>query len=194
MYIPDFKADRQEAARWAADLLGREDWLILDTETTGLSGRAEVIQISLINALGEPLLDTLVKPLRGIEAEAAAVNGITIEKCDSAPVWPDVFSKFCKIVAGKTVVIFNRDFDVRMIKQSCRDWELADFEFWGLDGTSFECAMLQYSQWIGEWSWSNRKYKWQKLPGGDHSALGDVLATLEVIRLMAASLHPEESE
>jgi DNA polymerase-3 subunit epsilon len=191
MYIPDFRADRQEAAKWAADLPDRDDWVILDTETTGFSGRAEVIQISLINPKGEPLLNTLVKPLREIGAEAAAVNGITIEKCESAPVWPDVFPKFCEIVAGKTVIIYNRDFDVRIIKQSCRDWELDDLGFWGQDGTSLECAMLMYSQWVGEWSWRRGNYKWQKLPGGDHSAQGDCLATLEIIRHMAASYHQE---
>lgn len=33
--------------------------------------------------------------------------------------------------------------------------------------------------------------RWQKLPGGDHSALGDARATLAVIRKMAGELNSE---
>jgi DNA polymerase-3 subunit epsilon len=46
--------------------------------------------------------------------------------------------------------------------------------------------MQWYSQWVGEWNDYHQDYKWQRLPGGDHSALGDCKATLEVIRRMAA--------
>jgi len=30
-------------------------------------------------------------------------------------------------------------------------------------------------------------YRWQRLPGGDHSALSDCLATLKVLQAMAES-------
>jgi DNA polymerase III subunit epsilon len=46
--------------------------------------------------------------------------------------------------------------------------------------------MLWYSQWVGERNEYHGDYKWQRLPGGDHSALGDCKATLEVIEAMAA--------
>jgi DNA polymerase-3 subunit epsilon len=45
--------------------------------------------------------------------------------------------------------------------------------------------MLAYSKYVGEWNDYRKDFKWQKLQGGDHSALGDCRATLEVIKKMA---------
>jgi DNA polymerase-3 subunit epsilon len=41
-----------------------------------------------------------------------------------------------------------------------------------------------YSQFVGE-PGKRGGYKYQKLPGGDHSALGDCRATLKVLKDMA---------
>jgi DNA polymerase-3 subunit epsilon len=40
---------------------------------------------------------------------------------------------------------------------------------------------------VGDWNDYHDNYKWHKLRGGDHSALGDCLATLELIRQMASA-------
>ncbi|MEM7803199.1 MAG: hypothetical protein AAF633_28675 [Chloroflexota bacterium] len=47
--------------------------------------------------------------------------------------------------------------------------------------------MLRYSEYVGEWNSYRQSYKWQTLPAGDHSALGNCLATLGVIKEMASS-------
>ena len=47
--------------------------------------------------------------------------------------------------------------------------------------------MLEYAKFVGEWNNYHGNYRWQKLEGGDHSAAGDCLATLEVIRTMAGA-------
>ncbi|MBW2328160.1 MAG: hypothetical protein JRF04_00805 [Deltaproteobacteria bacterium] len=36
------------------------DALFLDTETTGQNERAKIVKLSVVNAKGEPLIDTLV--------------------------------------------------------------------------------------------------------------------------------------
>ncbi len=60
--------------------------------------------------------------------------------------------------------------------------------------------MQLYSDFVGEWNDYFGSNKWQKLPGGDHTALGDCLATLEVIKYIAqtpvddAKLAARESE
>jgi DNA polymerase-3 subunit epsilon len=51
----------------------------------------------------------------------------------------------------------------------------------------WECAMLQYAKFVGEWNPRYNQYKWQKLKGGNHSALGDCLATLTLLRKMASA-------
>lgn len=50
--------------------------------------------------------------------------------------------------------------------------------------------MLKYAQWYGEYSEYWGDYKWQPLPGGDHTALGDSLAALECLKEMARD-NPE---
>lgn len=45
--------------------------------------------------------------------------------------------------------------------------------------------MLQYSQFVGDWDRYRNAYRWQKLWGGDHTALGDCRATLARIAEMA---------
>jgi DNA polymerase III epsilon subunit-like protein len=43
--------DRDKAILWARELMGRKDWLILDTETTGLKD-AEICQIGILSPSG----------------------------------------------------------------------------------------------------------------------------------------------
>jgi DNA polymerase-3 subunit epsilon len=133
-----------------------------------------------------------------MEAAAQAVHGLSVEKLAGAPTWPEIYPRLCEIVAGKTVVIYNDQFDIRLLWQTCEAWQLDETLLWDAEHTFAECAMLKYSAWVGEYNARRDRpgiYKWQKLPGGDHSAVGDCLATLEVIRQMAASLEfGEENE
>jgi DNA polymerase III subunit epsilon len=46
--------------------------------------------------------------------------------------------------------------------------------------------MRRYAAYVGEPSKRGGGYRSQKLTGGDHSALGDALATLRLIEEMAA--------
>lgn len=55
------------------------NYIILDTETTGLDNTAEIVEISVINDQGEVLLDTLIKPTKPIPGDATAIHGITNE-------------------------------------------------------------------------------------------------------------------
>ena len=47
--------------------------------------------------------------------------------------------------------------------------------------------MLMYAQFVGEWNPRHGDYRWQRLPSGDHSAIGDCRATLALIHKMAVS-------
>jgi hypothetical protein len=51
---------------------------------------------------------------------------------------------------------------------------------------AWECAMRRYAAYVGEPS-KRGGYRSQKLSGGDHSALGDALATLRLIKEMATA-------
>jgi hypothetical protein len=60
----------QEAIDWARELMGRQDWVLLNTETTGLGPDDEVVEIAVLDPTGRALLDTLVRPPRPIPPAA----------------------------------------------------------------------------------------------------------------------------
>ena len=166
--------DRKAAIVWARKLIENpEHWVILDTETTGLGEQDEIIQISVIDAHGNCLLDTLVKPKRKtIPARATAIHGLTMEMLKDAPTFEELVPDFMKAIGGRLPVIYNAGYDERLLDQTAKQF------CEGLRFKSTECAMRRYSAYVG---------KQQRLPGGDHTALGDCKATLALIRKMAES-------
>jgi DNA polymerase-3 subunit epsilon len=174
-------SDRERVVDWARDLLQRTDWVILDTETTGISAYDEIVQVAILSYNGKPLLDTLVHPTQPIPFDATAIHGITSDDVKDAPLFPEVYGKIEEIIGGRTIVIYNASFDVRLIRQSLAKHNLVPGE---LNLDYVDCAMRMYSAWVGE-PWPYGGYKWQKLESGDHTALGDCLATLKLIKKMA---------
>lgn len=183
---PDFAADHANASEWAKRMLTLDTWVILDTETTGLDGAAEICQIAIIDHTGAVLLDTLVKPTLPILTAASRIHGITDDTVNDAPPWTDVREQVQQIVAGKTVLIYNAEYDTRLMRQSDRmaiqGTVVPDFKTLAIESL---CMMDRYSTWVGDWSDWHGNYRWQRLPGGDHSALGDCRATLKVLKTMA---------
>ncbi|NMG50041.1 3'-5' exonuclease [Azoarcus communis] len=171
--------------------------LILDTETTGLGDDAEVVELAVIDCAGVVLLDTLVRPSGPVPGEAAAIHGITDAMLADAPTWSELHARFCDLVEGRQVVIYNREFDVRVIRQTAHRYGLLapqGFDL-ALDGSAVHCAMQAYAELHGEWSAEKGQYRWQKLSAAAaqqgvtvtnaHRALGDCLMTLGVVRAMA---------
>lgn len=176
-------SDQDQARAWAAKLLAQPDVLLLDTETTGLHGTAEICQIAIIDIAGKVLLDTYVKPKQAIPRDASAIHRITDVMVDTAPTFDQLAPTLRELLSGQTVVIYNADFDVRLMEQSANargiPYELPIF------AGEYKDAMELYSQWVGQWSSYHHSYRWQPLPGGDHSALGDCRACLKVLQMMA---------
>lgn len=180
--------DELEVIQWARNVLSKkENYLILDTETTGL-GNAEIVQIAVINLDGEVFLNTLVKPTVSIPNEVIAIHGINNEMVKYAPTFPEIHKELIDILLGKTVIIYNSTFDQNIIQYCCRINDLSPILF------SSHCLMLKYAQYYGEWNSYSKNYKWQKLPGGDHSALGDCQAALELLKEMAETKIFSEKE
>lgn len=197
--------DRQKSALWAHERINSRNWCILDTETTGLNGDAEICQIAVVNWDKEILLDTLVKPTCSISPEATRIHGITSEAVQNTPTFDLVFIRLLKAVGDRQIVIYNSDFDLRLIVQSLqvhgirlylmdREWKTIpgfnQFAPIWINGSPVHCAMHFYSQWMGDWNDYYQSYRWQKLPGGDHSAAGDCMAVHRVIEQMAEDYNP----
>ncbi len=181
--------DRRQARRWAQDLMKR-GFYVLDTETTGLGKDDEIVQIAIVDQDGKRVLNELIKPTIPIPPGASKVHGIYDRDVEYASNFKDIYTALSKLLAGQIVIAYNMDFDRRMLRQSGAKYGLPEIRM-GERG----CAMKQYARYKGTTGW-RRGYKWHRLgnavvqeglPVVDaHSALGDALMTLALIRKMAA--------
>lgn len=172
-------------------LVNRGDYLILDTETTGLND-GEICQIAIIDQTGRTVLDTLVKPMRGIPADATRIHGITNDDVRNAPSWQLVREHVIAELNNRTCIIYNAVYDRKMMHKS--DEAIAQPHYDYKQYTAFDCAMLAYSEFAGEWNDYHGNYRWQRLSVAAlncdvqvkdaHNALGDCLMTRGVIRYM----------
>lgn len=127
------------AAAWLA-----QDPLFLDTETTGLDDDAEIVEIAILNAEGEILLQELCRPSKPMAPEAAAVNKIDPAELDAAQPWPSIAGQVAGLLAGRLVICHNADYDARLIRQTCRihntpppapaEWDCTLQLLWPLNG------------------------------------------------------------
>jgi len=179
--------DREASRRWALDLLARSDWAVLDTETTGLDGAAEAVQIAIVAPDGATLLDTLVRPTGPIPPDATAVHGITDAIVASAPSFRELYRTLRDVLRGRTIIAYNAAFDRRILRQTALHNEVNELPL------IWQCAMEQYARFVGQWSDRRGSYAWQKLPRRPeydqqrHQAIVDCLATLDVLHRMAGA-------
>lgn len=181
---------RALAAAWARSLM-QAPFLILDTETTGLQNRDEIISVSVVNHEGAVLLDTLIKPQNPIPYDATHIHGITDADVADAPPFTHVYPQLCNLLRDQTLVVYNLSFDRRMLEANRQRYGLMPLEH-----RAEHCAMLWYAKFHGEIGGRQGAFRWQKLTTActtlgipvqrAHSAAGDCLLTLEVIRRMAA--------
>lgn len=186
-----FEQKRADARSWARKLLSlpADQWCILDTETTGLESHDQVVQISVIDGAGEPLINNqLIRPTVPINREAESVHGITVEQLVDAPTFAEFVEQLDNALRNRIVVIYNANYDSRMLRQSL----LADGNEHVFDFHS-ECAMQRYAEWFGEWNDRRGQFRWQRLHGGDHSSLGDCRAVYKLIRNMATIEETEHA-
>jgi DNA polymerase-3 subunit epsilon len=174
---------RRAALRWAEGVVADPDAVILDTETTGLDARAEIVDVAVIDTTGRVLVDQVVRPAGRIPAAASAVHGITDRMVARAPRWPEIHQAVGDVLrSASRVIIYNASYDVRVLRQTRVRYRLQPV---GPPRRRYECAMRWYARYRGQWNGEHGSFRWSRLEGGDHRALGDCRATLRVIEGMA---------
>lgn len=175
----------------ALDLIENGDFVVLDSETTGLGDLDQVIELSIIGSREEIKINQRFLPNVRISAEASAVHGIKKESLAGAPEFPDKFENIKSILTkkGTRVVIYNSDFDLRILSQTCKAFGLPTE--WLCEVNAICAMQLAASAYgatnqYGTISLANAVIragvKWR---GKAHSALADTLATLDVVREIA---------
>jgi len=175
------KRDKASAVAWARDVMKQQkEYVVLDLETTGLGRTDEMVQIAVMDLRGNVRLDELVNPTKAWMSRAAeAVHGISMDDLKGCPTFKDLTEKLRRAIADRNIITYNADFDKRIYEQT---HYAAGGGF--MPKGRWECAMKQYAKYVGEWDTWHDDYKWLPLPGGDHSAVGDCGATLNVIGKM----------
>ncbi len=131
------------------DVIRTGNFLVLDTETTGLE-RGEVIQIGVVDSAGATLLDTLVKPVEPIPPSTTRIHGITNQMVATAPRFADVIDTLRETLNSQQVIVYNAVYDRKMLHQSAEaagiektDWK-AISRWW--------CAMEGFAEVYGDWN------------------------------------------
>lgn len=158
------------------------DYIFLDTETTGLNinGDDEVLEIAIIDNNNNVLLNSLVKPKnKSSWIEAEIIHGISPKAVKNAPTLEDLEDQIIEAIKNKVLVIYNANYD----KQFFNDYILSK-------PLEIVCCMVEYQKYFNF-------SKWQKLTkaadyfdhvweGSAHRALADTKATRTVFNNLVA--------
>jgi DNA polymerase III epsilon subunit-like protein len=199
------RATVRTSQRKAKAILADPKTAVLDTETTGLSSGAFIVDLAVI-ARGRTLINTLVNPQIPIPPGASEIHGIYDDDVRDAPIFDDIWPEFEKILRGRTVVIYNASYDIRIIGNEVNR---LDPELKSSLNISVEDAMVLYQQWyfggVGRSGKGQTKLvtahcdapacvaavsKHQQ--AGAHRAYADCLATVERLKMIANSCWLED--
>ncbi len=167
-------------------------WILLDTETTGLSAPIFVVELAAQRMCGwlpdgEPFRK-LLNQNANIPAEASRVHGYTREilERDGEPA-QQVYREFAEYAGGLPLVSFNLEYDLDEVLQP--EWKRLGI---GAMGSRGFCALRLAQRLLDPVPAGNCKLQtlrqYYRLPErGAHTALGDVQTVAD---LMAQVLRP----
>lgn len=176
-------SQRSAIITWARTILA-QDCLVLDTETTGLDGAAEPVQIAVLDSAGRVLLDTLVRPARPVPAHVSAIHGLTDAHLAAAPRLPELWPDVRGLLDGRPVLAFNAVFDERILRQAAARYGLPPLT------ARWDCLMRAYTGFAarrGAASLARACRAEGIAAGGAHRALDDARAALALLYVIAAA-------
>ena len=167
-------------------------FVVFDTETTGLRPEAgdRVVSLAGVRVRGgqvrpHEVFDTLVDPGRSVPPESVRIHGITDERLIGAPPMATVLPTFLQFAGGAVLVGHEASFDLRFLEPELRRLGLPSLTAThpivdtrllsrSLHGPGEAHTLEAVAERLGV------------TVTGRHSALGDALATAEVlVRLLA---------
>lgn len=169
--------------------------LILDYETTGVRLKPyahyqnkspkqahQVVGVAIMDSAGHILLQSRLDPQRPIPARATEVHGITDDQVAGLPVWGQIAPLLRSYLQGRPVVAFKAKFDASFTPDWNIEWicakDLADeaFGVW---------RYPESEEWQKSASLQNRLRQCGLEPGPAHTAAGDCLSALRLLRHLA---------
>lgn len=179
----------------SADVLERPlaalNWVVFDTETTGLDPGAgdEIVQIAGVRVINGQVLtgetfDRLVKPTVPIPATSTRFHGITDEMVADHPPLELVFGQFVRFVGDAALVAHNAAFDMTFLRRAADEYDMA------LDNPVLDTLALSLllHPTYPDHSLDAIAARFGVVITDRHTALGDALATAEIFSRMIEAL------
>lgn len=168
-----------------AELLDRQDILILDTETTGVGPGAEVGEVVAIDTTGALRVSELALPVGWISIDSWQVHGLTEDALHAlgARPWPVVHRTVAAALRNsETVLAWNADFDARVLAQSAAIHNLSLPEVrWADIRPAYRETRPEGGHSLAD-AMHREKLDWT---GRQHRAEADCRAVLSVMRRIA---------
>lgn len=154
--------------------------VILDTETTGITSDARIIELTVIDLEGNVLFSSLFNTGEPLPEKIPELTGITDAMLEGQPAFMEKAEEIRDLLQGRTIIAWNASFDRQRL------WE--------------EFARIGMPVYTGEWRdamefyayASGRQKKWCKLivakqemgigESQEHRATADCLDTLAVLK------------
>lgn len=164
---------------------------IIDIETTGGRGKNhKITEIGMVRFDGNQVVDqfsTLINPERNIPYNITALTGITNEMVCNAPKFFEVAKKVVEFLGDDVFVAHNVFFDFNILKS-----EFSDLGF------SLKADKLCTVKMARKFIPGHKSYSLGKVCEdlginieGRHRALGDALATVELLKVILQRTTPE---
>lgn len=178
------------------------DFAVIDFETTGfkdsvtgipmMAVEVAIVQVSKTGEIGEKWSTTL-NPLRPIEPSATAVHKLSAQDLSSAPTFESKIEEIKARILGKMLVAHNAEFDAKVLRN-----ELGRFNGHGLRGK--QLVFIDTLRLIKSMGYILPNYKLDTIikaygieNANPHRALGDALATAELLAIFLKDDSPLEA-
>ena len=107
--------------------LGISNFVVLDTETTGLQDSDEVVEIAITDMYGKTLYSQRFYPDKEVDYGAQKVNHLSKKVLEGNPKFSaDHWNTIKDIIAGRKILGHNIPFDKRLIAQTLKRYGVAD--------------------------------------------------------------------
>lgn len=95
-----------------------DEFVVLDTETTGLSQTDEVVELSILDSNAEEIYHSFFQPEHEVNYQAAQVTGLTNDKLIGQPLFKNEWPKIKEAIGARLIAGHNLQFDRRLMQQT----------------------------------------------------------------------------